>query len=383
MAFVIDAYARKIVGWRDRAFHATNQSMQRQGATIKLHKLDERLKGFEMVVTSSNNKAVENVSAELPALEAIASDTTALRYFPSISDNVLERETWGAIAAVLGNASNRFQFAQKFWRDEERGFSTYLNHAAGVPQYVSEPQEDGPPVKRLREVIVGEAPPNNRKEAKAAWESARNRFQDVSSQAQQTRDRLQRVHEAIVRVGQLATEIGNTQQVIIVAESSIDEMVRAQAALRSNLEIQEAKLQAAQDELRAHSEIKPGFFARLFGTKTAKAWKAKEQRLLSQHRDEIGRKKAAHEALQRSEAQLTGHHARQAQLQANLEQLQTEHGALEEQIAHACSSIGASVPDTSFFDEGHEAKQIAHLWFDEAACLERDQVFEAAMAVHM
>ena len=56
------------------AFTPTNQSLHRSGAKITLHKLDERLKGFEMVVASSNNKAVENVSAELPALGAIADD---------------------------------------------------------------------------------------------------------------------------------------------------------------------------------------------------------------------------------------------------------------------------------------------------------------------
>jgi hypothetical protein len=62
------------------AFTPTNQSLQRSGAKITLHKLDERLKGFEMVVASSNNKAVENVSAELPALDAIAQDAPNLSY---------------------------------------------------------------------------------------------------------------------------------------------------------------------------------------------------------------------------------------------------------------------------------------------------------------
>jgi len=118
------------------AFTSTNQSLQRSGAKITLHKLDKRLKGFEMVVASSNNKAVENVSAELPALDAIAQDAPNLRYFKSISDKVLGRESWGTIAAVLGNASNRFLFSQAFWRDEENGLSTYLNHASGLPQIV-------------------------------------------------------------------------------------------------------------------------------------------------------------------------------------------------------------------------------------------------------
>ena len=43
------------------AFTPTRQTLQRGGAKITLHALDKRLKGCEMVVASSNNKAVENV----------------------------------------------------------------------------------------------------------------------------------------------------------------------------------------------------------------------------------------------------------------------------------------------------------------------------------
>ena len=48
-----------------------------------------------MLVASSNNKAVENVSAELPGLDAIAADAANLRYFKTVSDALLGRETWG------------------------------------------------------------------------------------------------------------------------------------------------------------------------------------------------------------------------------------------------------------------------------------------------
>jgi hypothetical protein len=84
-----------------------------------------------MVVASSNNKAVENVSAELPGLDAVASDATELRYFKTLSDALHQSETWGATAAVLGNARNRSRFKRAFWWDDDNGLSNYLWAAAG------------------------------------------------------------------------------------------------------------------------------------------------------------------------------------------------------------------------------------------------------------
>ena len=86
----------------ETAFEHTGQKLKAGNSWIHLYRLDPSLRGFEMVVASSNNKAVENVSAELPGRDAIANDAPLLRYFKTLSDALHQRETWGAIAAVLG-----------------------------------------------------------------------------------------------------------------------------------------------------------------------------------------------------------------------------------------------------------------------------------------
>ena len=81
--------------------------------------LDESITGYEIVVASSNNGAVENISKELPAAGAVAevyrSDT---RYFTKIACRVLQGEAWGLFSAVLGKKNNRLKFAELLWPKE-------------------------------------------------------------------------------------------------------------------------------------------------------------------------------------------------------------------------------------------------------------------------
>ncbi|WP_433259616.1 DEAD/DEAH box helicase (plasmid) [Streptosporangium sp. CA-135522] len=76
----------------------------------------EDLTGFEMVVTSANNGAVENVTTEIPGRGAIDAPWRGkVAYFDDIASRVLGEPAWGLIAAKLGRKSNRVEFAGKAW----------------------------------------------------------------------------------------------------------------------------------------------------------------------------------------------------------------------------------------------------------------------------
>ena len=128
-----------------------------------------------MVVASSNNKAVENVSAELPSPSAIANDAQELRYFKTLSDAMHQSDTGGAIAAVLGNMQNRSPFKQVFWWDDDNGLSNYLRAATGLARDVeiTDP-ETGHVGHRTPRIVEKEQPPSSREEALKRWRSTRN-----------------------------------------------------------------------------------------------------------------------------------------------------------------------------------------------------------------
>jgi hypothetical protein len=120
----------------ETGFEHSGEKLKAGASWIHLYRLNPTLRGFEMVVASSNNKAVEIVSAELPNLSAIANDAQELRYFKTLSDAMHQSETWGAIAAVLGNMQNRSRVKQVFWWDDDNGLSNYLRAATGLARDV-------------------------------------------------------------------------------------------------------------------------------------------------------------------------------------------------------------------------------------------------------
>lgn len=131
------------------AFATTGQKLAfGSNAFLHFYRIDASLKGHEIVVASSNNKAVENVSKELPLKEANGRHEQ-MAYFRSVSNLIANPkragyveaevddttdpvETWGLIAAALGNGRNRGAFQQGFWWNEDGGFLTYLKAARGM-----------------------------------------------------------------------------------------------------------------------------------------------------------------------------------------------------------------------------------------------------------
>ena len=121
------------------------------------------LVGFEIVVASSNNGAVQNVTDEIPAADAIAEcwreQASALDYFPAVAEALLAPEpdegtprvgaaptppeAWALVAARLGNKTNRGRFVNKFWyhaSDESNGeaWSGLLSLLKGYEQSTPE-----------------------------------------------------------------------------------------------------------------------------------------------------------------------------------------------------------------------------------------------------
>ncbi|GAB3747410.1 AAA domain-containing protein [Yimella radicis] len=139
LARVSDAFSAEALTWRS------------DGKERTIAPLHPALTGFEMVVSSANNAAVENITNEIPAASAYRlGESPEIDYFADLATAVLRASTrdssndddempgqdpptqaWALLAARLGSKKNRGDFAQPFWWKDNgpaKSMDTYLKN---------------------------------------------------------------------------------------------------------------------------------------------------------------------------------------------------------------------------------------------------------------
>jgi len=386
VAAVVTTRAEAMASFSDpaTAFSDSGERLKFSQSSLSLYRLDSRLKGFEMLVASSNNKAVENVSAELPALKAIANDVDSLRYFTTLSGAIYpETETWGLIAAVLGNAGNRFRFKQTFWWDKEVGLSTYLASAAGTPQSVEvENPQTGKKEIRPPKIVTAECPPTDHADALRRWETARNVFKTALDRSRKALDELARVKDYTRKLDSFAKEKTDALQAAVSAKDGETETSRALCLAQEAARKAQDEFERAKVAHNRHQVGKPGFFARIFGTSAARLWLETETQLASD------RKQAESSVANAIRTQKTRQQDQNLAtlLRQEAEEVaaaKTEHHAEAERLLHeARLRLGKRFIDDGFFSRPHDEKHKETPWIDDSTQRLRDDVFSAAIALH-
>lgn len=385
VAAVVTSRAEAMASFDDptTAFATTGQRIQAGQAWLHLYRVDQRIKGHEMIVASSNNKAVENVSAELPTLKAVAEDATDLRYFKTISDALFQTETWGMIAAVLGNAANRSEFKQTFWWDDDVGFSRYLAAAAGTPQLIEVLDEKtGKKEERPPKIVTSELPPEGHHQAIVRWQAARKEFRSKLAQSRNALTELERVHAAAAQLPEFAAAEARARETARLASNAEKEALSAAKEAETVVEQAKAGAIRAQEERQKIVNAKPSWLARLFRTSSAVTW-AEDSRHAATEETSA---QAAHQTAQTEYAskQANANRASAAHRSAktSLAQAAAEHAARSSLVSNAKIKLGTRFVDEIFFNTPHHEKHERSPWLDDVTQRLRDQVFVAALQLN-
>jgi hypothetical protein len=371
----------------EAAFSDSNHTFGGKPNQLKLYKLDSRLRGFEMVVASSNNRAVENISREIPALQAIAADAESLRYFQSLADHVYGAEsdapeTWGLIAAVLGNMGNRAQFGQRFWRSDDHGLNSYLLAIGGAITQIQEVDPDtGELVQRPARIIDCECPPTTREAALRRWRTARTNFQDALTRSRRRLEQLEDIRADLIRHPKLLEAKSRAQADIKQAEHAIGQRKAALEKCETHERRCEHEFAAAESRLRDHRREPPSCWTWLIDPERYRRWLTIDRELMTGWRATRDERQAAGVRRRNAVNELTEADVRLNAARTELGRILAECAQVDQRIA-AAREQGVAFAHGDDLPDNHRDRQLLSPWFTPTDHRLRDEVFAAAISLH-
>jgi len=343
-----------------------------------LYQLDSSLLGHEIIIASSNNNAVENISVEIPGLNALPPHISdEVDFFTTLSNRLSKNnsdvdngETWGLSAAVLGNKENRSKFCSGFWFDYDYGLKNYLQYINGKLS-INDNDSDIP------SIILNEDPPKTHDEAIQRWHTARNKFQKAYTKSDSL---IKMIEQGIVSY----SEIPPTKIELIEIRESIaqtqDEIARLLNSIEKNLqEIENIKDKKCFYEKTRDTQLvlRPVFWHKWFNTQTYQRWRNELQKIDTKmrklhYRNEFLCTEKLNDLSKRETAQ-----KELKQLNSTLVAKTQNLARLEREVLAAQELCGNNWIDDSFWNADDSTIQKSTIWLSEEVQKARDELFVA------
>lgn len=350
----------------------------------KIAVLREEVAGFEMVVASSNNAAVENISRDLPKTKALGKTAwrneqgrAKLGYLQPVAHNVAAKtakgeyeklnaddEPWGLISCALGKKSNRTAFVDRI-------------SFAGAKSPEKPPKGFDPELHQ------------------SLWMWCK-RYQGASfAEARQTflkadRDVAQRIKQ-LDRYARLQAELRDPTLTSYTATAAQHEqqsqqmLVTTQADFKATddeLHLCKNQLAALQAEETLIEKVKPGWWARLLRRPACQQYCDDLATNHQAQRRWLHRKLAAEEprlAAQKALQQASAVHGRAQQA---LAVRQTEWNSKQPELLQLTQEFPRADQPEQVDDLERDHWQIDGLWRDDALNRLRSELFAAALKLH-
>jgi AAA domain len=363
------------------------------------HSLSPSLKGHEVIVASSNNKAVENVSKELPATKAIGVSPEDLNYFKSISDalhgpgkwdepgddetGVESVETWGLIAAVFGNKANRSAFWQSFWWDADRGFRIYLKAAKGdaVVVEIKDPETGEVIERRTPSVVLTERPPS-RQQAKTNWQKAREHFLEMKREIDCDLQAVEEVRQLCLAFVEPSRELIRKEAELALLRSELKTLGEDVVSNRVSRDRVSDEHRHWDLERNSHKASRPGLFARLRRTNEAKAWLEEDKIRSRPVHEAAARLSACEKLLKEAERKESAFRVSVSVAEGAFDIDRTKVATLAKVIDDHRIRLDDRLVDEQKFSQGREAWNKSIPWTSNALNKKREALFVASLAVH-
>jgi len=334
-----------------------------------VHRLRPELTGFELVVASSNNGAVENVTLEMPSDKAIdpvwGERAQEIDYFPTLAGRAMgaekkkralrgspEPEAWALIAARLGNSKNRKDFVNAVWWTERH-----------------ERKDRPPPPTGLRDLLKGwevnlEGP---------SWADAVATFERARDHAASIRDRRQHVNRQLDRLGEVETELGIAFQIERKAAERVESSRPRHEQITLSLQASEEERERRVGEREELRRLRPS----VFRLRARAEWRVHDRQLAAEVSKLDARLGEGREELRPLEDEVRA----LAEAKAAVVAAERERDECQEAIERYRQQPGAWLPDDEWLED-RRARELRAPWSDQEWNEARSELFLAALALH-
>ncbi|MEV6953039.1 DEAD/DEAH box helicase [Streptomyces sp. NPDC051183] len=357
--------------------------------------------GFEIVVASANNGAVENISTEIPARAALGEQWRGdADYFAEQATRLLKGDpAWGAVAARLGSKKNRLEFVNRFWHGKYRRTDADAPPPPPVPPQADGCRDGARRPGRNAWIDSGSGLSHLLRQWRdtpqtGVWRESRQRFEAALAEVERLRE--ERTRAAGAHADRLAA-----YEALRRAQGAVGHDAPALARARLGLPPAEAVLARARQvlaeaerTLEAHRARRPGFTVSLFTLgRAARDWHADEAQAAAATA-------AARQARDAAQARLDGVHATVDAAEARLAARQEAADAARARVEQVERTLAAArtrwegfVPEEGRLTGGEgngisgnsdddAARERSAPWSDPEITQARSELFLAALDLH-
>jgi len=221
------------------------------------YRFKDALFGHEIVVASSNNGAVENVTMELPQRDKV--DASWLEgeedHFSDLAGLLAGQPAWGLVSAKLGAKRNRTDFIDRFYW----GSGELPPRPAGDDTPAASKKAVG-----FKEWLKLKADVTWTTEMRqATWTTAVTRYKAAVTSADAMIADVATLGDRLSRLGEARRHVASCRDALAAATTAHGHALREMHSTVAGRDALRAAMQACMDRVAAHERTRPGFLENL------------------------------------------------------------------------------------------------------------------------
>ena len=365
--------------------------------------LSSALFGFEIVIASSNNGAVENVTLELPQRDKIdESWLPDADYFGDLGTLVSGKPAWGLVSAALGSKARRNTFVERYFRGTGPAGKAVVKRPADVDSDESNDADAaGESEESQGQTAADQLAPQGflnwlgmHAEVPRTTEQRREAWAGAVAAYQAAKGRVAALSAAYAGIQHRVKALVDTRVAMLAksqALAAVDARIAAVAAQLADLDAGELKsaqqaLSIALEALRRHTEAKPGLWEKLISLWNAqRRWKREGDLLASRHALSHAEFERLRRIAERLDADCKALNKQREEGMRALQQLQTQIQAEEAQI-RSVAQAGQAKHLLEWLKTGSTgcsaAVELSEPWMIDGLRKARAAVFIEALKLH-